>query len=289
MLGLHSERLSQSKELKRQEYEIDLSSANGDSFLNAESDTPNTFCSRRTSVTNTPRPHSLISSSSAIRPPLASDEEDYIDEDLEDDRKTPIASESEINRNTYSCDIPSIDSKDDNFDGNSLNGDVRNSWIYTDANCNLDKLNTYGSRTKSLFSLQNSQSDPHIQGILDKDFYRNFYNELPKYYANGNLTDSFVDDNPNAIVPIFRLHSLQYDDEQIESRPPVPPPSDVTRYRLQVKCKMAEMGLTIEPLFFSLAIHDIKARKKVTENFYFDMNSGKNFLQIYLPILLNII
>lgn len=273
VLGLHAERLSQSKELKRQEYEIDLSSANGDSFLNAESDTPNTFCSRRTSVTNTPRPQSLISSSSAIRPPLASDEEDYIDEDLEDDRKTPIASESEINRNTYSCDIPSIDSKDDNFDGNSLNGDVRNSWIYTDANCNLDKLNTYGSRTKSLFSLQNSQSDPHIQGILDKDFYRNFYNELPKYYANGNLTDSFVDDNPNAIVPIFRLHSLQYDDEQIESRPPVPPPSDVTRYRLQVKCKMAEMGLTIEPLFFSLAIHDIKARKKVTENFYFDMNS----------------
>lgn len=278
IIGLGVERQSRSKCLKRQEYEIDLSSTFGDELFDDDaSDTPNTFYSRRTSVKNTPRPQSLVSSTSTVRPPLASDEDDFSDEEHDENCKTPLAGE---------CDIPPIDSnaRDDASDLNSLNGDSRNSWVYTDASCNIDQFNTFGSKTKSFFSLQNAQSDPHIQGILEKNFYNCFFDNLPVYYSNGssaaNVSTSDEGGNDNDKEPVFCLHSMQYEEEQIESRPSIPTPSDVTRYRLQVKCLSLKMDLCVEPIFASIAVYDAKEKRKVTENFYFDMNPGKRQLQL---------
>ncbi|KPM04895.1 dedicator of cytokinesis protein 7-like protein 2 [Sarcoptes scabiei] len=44
------------------------------------------------------------------------------------------------------------------------------------------------------------------------------------------------------------------------------------------------MDLTIEPIFASLAVYDLKARKKLTENFYFDLNpdSTKDLLKSHI-------
>lgn len=204
---------------------------------------------------NTPRPQSLISSSSTVRPPLASDEEDFSDEDEENGRsKTPVASDT----NSLYCDIPSIDTYD------SIIGESRNSRIYVDTSHDLERIDAFGSKAGGLFTLQNTQPDPHIYGILEKDYYDHFFDNLT---VNYNLKES-------RIFPIFTLHPLQCDEEQIESRPSVLPPSDVTRYRFLVKCFTLKLELEIEPIFASIAIYDAKERKKVTENFYFDLNPG---------------
>ena len=45
------------------------------------------------------------------------------------------------------------------------------------------------------------------------------------------------------------------------------------------------MDLEVEPIFASMAIYDAKERKKISENFYFDMNSEgmKRMLDSHIP------
>ena len=59
----------------------------------------------------------------------------------------------------------------------------------------------------------------------------------------------------------------------IELRPPILPPSEPNRHRILVKCLSLKLELEIEPIFASLALYDAKEKKKLSENFYFDMNS----------------
>ena len=56
-------------------------------------------------------------------------------------------------------------------------------------------------------------------------------------------------------------------------RPPVGPPSEPNRHKILVKCLSLKLELEIEPIFASLALYDAKEKKKLSENFYFDMNS----------------
>ena len=251
MLGMENERLMFAKQLSKTDYEIDNpvcdNDEDSDSVLNSVSDTPATFYSRRSS-----RPGSIISSASAFQPPIASDEED-------EECKTPLATDYEaINSNNALDNIPIIDA-DPADDG------VSNGFVYTESKLfqDFDKFNTIGSKTKSAFSLQNSESDPHIRGILDKTTYSSFFERQPIYFQNT------VD---NGLYPIFCVNPLQSEPEMIESRPEVPPPSDVNRYRLMIKCLSLRMDFMIEPIFASIAIYDAKERKKITENFYFDLN-----------------
>jgi len=44
-------------------------------------------------------------------------------------------------------------------------------------------------------------------------------------------------------------------------------------HRIQVKCLQLRLELEVEPIFASMAIYDAKERQKISENFYFDMNS----------------
>lgn len=293
-VGLASERQARAKELQRQEYEIDLSSEDlnstpyGDDDCSSIPETPNTFYSRPTSVKNTPRPQSLISSSSTVRPPLASDEDDFSDgggdggDEDEDEHGCRTPKATECGGPLSASGIPPIDSTG-REDGSSVNGaDSRNSWMYMDSSSAstsnmVDQcFNTFGSKAKSLFDLQNSQSDAHIGGILEGNAYAPFFDKLPVYYSSREVGDgqSLISLENIQKVPVFSLYSLQYDDEQIECRPTVPPPADVTRYRLQVRCLSLKMELSIEPIFASMAIYDARERRKVTESFYFDMNQG---------------
>lgn len=209
----------------------------------------------------------MISTSSTIRPPLASDEDDFSDEEnviTQPKRNSLKSYDSKL------CDIPDIDleCKSKRKSYSSLNGvEHRQSWIYTNASCNFERLsNTFGLKTKSLFSLHNSQSDPHIHGIVDQGFYQSFFDSLKRFYDHDNVDCK--------IVPLFSVHPLQYDDDQIEMRPIVSPPSEVPRYKFLLKCLSLKLKLSIEPIFASIAIYDAHKKIKVTENFYFDMNSG---------------
>lgn len=125
--------------------------------------------------------------------------------------------------------------------------------------------------------MQNSQSDPCIEGVLGNNFYKNFFDNSTKFFRTKS--------NDTKVLPLFNLFPLQSDEENIQSRLPVPPPSDVTRYRLQFRCLSFKMQLEIEPIFASIAIYDAKERKKITENFYFDANPGKHlFVLIFTQL-----
>ena len=64
--------------------------------------------------------------------------------------------------------------------------------------------------------------------------------------------------------------------------PPTPPlvelrsspdaPKEHSPARLLVKCTHLKFELEIEPMWASMALYDLKERKKLSENFYFDLN-----------------
>ena len=60
-------------------------------------------------------------------------------------------------------------------------------------------------------------------------------------------------------------------------------PMENIKHRILVQCNKLELNLQIEPIFASMALYDAKERKKVSENFYFDMNNEplKSMLQIH--------
>lgn len=249
LAGVSAVRQSYAKELRRQEYEIDIIVPNSKSIDDEddcylESDTPLTFYSRQTSTANTPRPQSLVSSSSTIRPPLASDEEDCDADDRH--QRTPVGERA------GAC------------DNQSENGSVR-----------------------SLFSLQHSHSDPQISAVLEKDFYSGFFENLRKHYSSEvrfhNDDEEAKRSAPN--LPLFQLFPMVSEIELIEHRPSVPPPADVPRFCLQFKCLQLQMDITIEPIFANVAIYDAKEKKKVTENFYFDMNTGKSIYYFWFVLI----
>ncbi|KAH1008877.1 hypothetical protein HUJ05_009380 [Dendroctonus ponderosae] len=69
-------------------------------------------------------------------------------------------------------------------------------------------------------------------------------------------------------------HDLQIDvQEPVEKRLVAAAPYEHVGHRVLVKCLQLTMDIEVEPLFASMALYDSKERKKVSETFYFDMNT----------------
>lgn len=87
----------------------------------------------------------------------------------------------------------------------------------------------------------------------------------------------------------FALFSSQVDIEDpndfIERRLPAEIPIEHLGNRILIKCLQLKLELEIEPIFATMAIFDAKERKKISENFYFDMNSEciKKMLNTHVP------
>ena len=83
---------------------------------------------------------------------------------------------------------------------------------------------------------------------------------------------------------LFSLYPPQNESEIVERRLLPIEPSENIKHRILVKCTKLELNLQIEPIFASLALYDAKERKKVSENFYFDMNSDniRHMLKDYI-------
>lgn len=65
--------------------------------------------------------------------------------------------------------------------------------------------------------------------------------------------------------------------------PEVPMPH--SGHRIQVKCINLRLELEIEPVFATMALYDLRDKKKVSENFCFDMNPEplKRMLTSHIP------
>lgn len=77
----------------------------------------------------------------------------------------------------------------------------------------------------------------------------------------------------------------QDDDDYIERRLPAEIPMEHMGHRIQIKFLQLKFEIEIEPIFCSAAIYDAKERKKISENFYFDMNTEgiKRMLNSHVP------
>ena len=84
-------------------------------------------------------------------------------------------------------------------------------------------------------------------------------------------------------VKIFGLYPTPSDSEMIERRLMAEEPMESIKHRIYVQCNKLELSLQIEPIFASMALYDAKEKRKVSENFYFDLNPDnlRGMLQIH--------
>ncbi|XP_054707332.1 dedicator of cytokinesis protein 7-like [Uloborus diversus] len=118
-----------------------------------------------------------------------------------------------------------------------------------------------GSWASSVFDLRNSQADPLIPSLFDHtpSDAMDYMNEIKR--------------QENRIDSLFALYPPLDDEDCVERRLPGPIPSEHIGHRLIVKCLALKLDLEIEPIFGTMALYDAKEKRKVSENFYFDMNS----------------
>ncbi|XP_075219096.1 dedicator of cytokinesis [Lycorma delicatula] len=84
---------------------------------------------------------------------------------------------------------------------------------------------------------------------------------------------------------LFLLYPQSETDEIIERRFVPDPPTEHSAHRILVKCLQLKLELEVEPIFASVALYDAKEKKKISENFYFDLNSEslRRMLQPHVP------
>ncbi|XP_011297900.1 dedicator of cytokinesis protein 7 [Fopius arisanus] len=110
--------------------------------------------------------------------------------------------------------------------------------------------------------LRHSQHDPLLPGILDR--------VCPETVDQVN-EQKRCEDRQEAVFPLYALPTSP-DDEWQEIASAVEP-SEPFSHRILVKCLQLKLELEVEPIFACLALYDSRERKKVSENFYVDMNS----------------
>ncbi|XP_077134971.1 dedicator of cytokinesis protein 7 isoform X11 [Ranitomeya variabilis] len=129
-----------------------------------------------------------------------------------------------------------------------------------------------GSWACSIFDLKNSLPDALLSNLLD----RTPNEEID--HQNEHQRKS------NRHKEVFALHPAQDEDEPIERLIVPEVPKEHFGQRLLVKCLTLKFEIEIEPIFASLALYDAKEKKKISENFYFDLNSEqiKGMLRPYV-------
>uniref|UniRef100_A0A7N6FBF6 Dedicator of cytokinesis 7 n=1 Tax=Anabas testudineus TaxID=64144 RepID=A0A7N6FBF6_ANATE len=117
-----------------------------------------------------------------------------------------------------------------------------------------------GSWACSIFDLKNSLPDALLPHLLDR--------------APNEEIDRHNEDQrkANRHRELFALHPA-LDEEPIERHCVPEVPKEHFGQRLLVKCLSLKFEIEIEPIFASLALYDVKEKKKISENFFFDLNS----------------
>uniref|UniRef100_A0A8C3FP68 Dedicator of cytokinesis 6 n=1 Tax=Chrysemys picta bellii TaxID=8478 RepID=A0A8C3FP68_CHRPI len=120
-----------------------------------------------------------------------------------------------------------------------------------------------GSWASSVFDLKNSVADPLLPALLEHTAME----ELDR--GNEELRKE------NRHPELLALFPAPDEDEAVErcSLPEVP--REHFGQRILVKCLSLKFEIEIEPIFGTLALYDIKEKKKISENFYFDLNSDQ--------------
>ena len=83
---------------------------------------------------------------------------------------------------------------------------------------------------------------------------------------------------------LFSLYPPQSETDIVERRMLSEEPKENLSHRILVQCNKLELALQVEPIFASMALYDAKEKKKISENFHFDLNSDqtKRMLDAYV-------
>ncbi|XP_071850435.1 dedicator of cytokinesis protein 7-like isoform X2 [Apostichopus japonicus] len=120
-----------------------------------------------------------------------------------------------------------------------------------------------GSWASSIFNLNNSEADDLFLQLLE----RVAMDEQDLMNANARMTKR----QPN----IMCLYPPPEDADAIERKMYPQIPRQHFGYRLLVKCDKLQLEVDIEPVFACMALYDCKEKKKISENFYFDLNADQ--------------
>ncbi|KAL4630060.1 dedicator of cytokinesis protein 8 isoform X3 [Arapaima gigas] len=84
---------------------------------------------------------------------------------------------------------------------------------------------------------------------------------------------------------LFALYPPADEEDAVEIRPVPDCPKEHIGHRIVLRCQVIKFEIDIEPLFATLALYDLKEKKKISENFYCDLNSDqlKGFLRAHSP------
>ncbi|XP_029419625.1 dedicator of cytokinesis protein 6 isoform X4 [Nannospalax galili] len=72
---------------------------------------------------------------------------------------------------------------------------------------------------------------------------------------------------------LLTLYPAPDEDEAVERCTCPEPPREHFGQKILVKCLSLKFEIEIEPIFGTLALYDVREKKKISENFYFDLNS----------------
>ncbi|KAG7481213.1 hypothetical protein MATL_G00064220 [Megalops atlanticus] len=127
--------------------------------------------------------------------------------------------------------------------------------------------------TSSDFDLRSLQPDPRVEGLLR--------------FSNPDDLDRFNQEarQSNRHPELFALFPPADEEDTVEIRPIPDCPKEHIGHRIHVRCQVIKFEIDIEPLFATLALYDLKEKKKISENFYCDLNSDqlKGFLKPHTP------
>ncbi|CAB4011292.1 Hypothetical predicted protein [Paramuricea clavata] len=120
-----------------------------------------------------------------------------------------------------------------------------------------------GTLAASIVDLQTCTPDELLPAVLD---------QIPIDEVDGANSDYRQFERIGSLFSV----SLDETDDGTERRIPPSIPQQHSGQRVLVKCLALKLELDIEPFFASMALYDGRVKKKISENFYFDMNTDEH-------------
>ncbi|XP_039764432.1 dedicator of cytokinesis protein 7 isoform X2 [Pararge aegeria] len=143
--------------------------------------------------------------------------------------------------------------------------------ISSSSSCN-ETLTPRGSWAS--LDLRSSSSDPLLPDVFEK--------KPPDQVDATNEAKRLE----NRQADLLGLYAPYLDEEEaVERRLAAEMPCELMGHRIMVQCHQVKLELDVEPLFASMALYDAKEKKKLSENFYFNLNSEctRQMLSTHIP------
>ncbi|XP_073686240.1 dedicator of cytokinesis protein 7 [Garra rufa] len=120
-----------------------------------------------------------------------------------------------------------------------------------------------GSWASSIFDLKNSTPDALLPSVLE----RTAAEDMDRRNAENRQQCRHAD--------LLGLYPAPDEDEAVERCAIPEVPKEHSGQRIMVKCLSLKFEIEIEPIFGSLALYDVREKKKISEDFQFDLNSDQ--------------